>query len=192
MQSQLHYNDSQNPVIQSAETALAWYAVRVRSNFEQQVSSIFEYKGVEQFVPTYRSRRVWADRVKTLDLPLFPGYVFCRIPLHKRNVVLTTEGVVSLVGFGRQPVAVSDTEIEAIRTVVQSDAQAKPWPYLRIGQTVRINRGSLTGLEGILIKVKDTWNLVISVSLLERSMVVEIDSAYVQPIQTAHGNHENA
>ena len=159
-----------------------WYAVRVRSNYERTVSTILEHKGVEQFVPTYRSRRLWADRVKTLDLPLFPGYVFCRIRLDKRNVVVTTEGVVSIVGAGRQPIPVNDTEIEAIKKVVESGVHAEPCQFLKTGQLVRINRGSLSGVQGILTKVKSSWRLVISVNLLERSVAVEIDAAWVSPV----------
>jgi transcription antitermination factor NusG len=164
-------------------TAPQWYAVRVRSKFESNVSTVLEHKGVEKFLPTYRSRRKWADRVKTLDLPLFPGYVFCRIPLEERNVVLTTGGVVDIVSIGRVPAPISDAEIEAIRTVVQAPVHAEPWPFLKIGETVRIHSGYLAGLEGILIKVKNSWRLVISVTLLQRSVAVEIDAAYVTPLQ---------
>ena len=181
MQPQLEYRDRQSEMILNPRTAPLWYAVRVRSNFERNVSTILEYKGVEQFVPTYRSRRLWADRIKTLDLPLFPGYVFCRIPLDERNLVVTIDGVVGLVGAGRQPIPVSDTEIEAVRTVVQSGLQAEPCPFLRIGQRVRIKYGCLSGVEGILMKVKNSWRLVISVNLLERSVAVEIDAAFVSP-----------
>src|SRR5215472_7332675 len=102
MHPQLEYRD-QNPLVLQPKTEPLWYAVRVRSNFERNVSTVLDYKGVEQFFPTYRSRRMWADRVKTLDMPLFPGYVFCRIPLDERNRVLTTDGVVGLVSCGRQP-----------------------------------------------------------------------------------------
>jgi len=182
MQPQFEWNN-QSPLVLRPRTDALWYAVRVRSNFERNVSAVLDYKGVEQFVPTYRSRRVWADRIKTLDLPLFPGYVFCRIPLDERNLVVTTEGVVGLVSCGRTPIPVSDGEIEAIRTVVQSQSQAEPWPFLKIGQTVRICHGSLSGVEGILIRVKNSWRLVISVSLLERSVAVEIDAAFVSPVQ---------
>jgi len=164
------------------EEAPLWYAVRVRSNYERTVSTVLHHKGVEQFLPTYRSRRVWTDRVKTMDLPLFPGYVFCRIPLDERNRVVTTEGVVGLVGAGRQPIPVTESEIEAIRRIVDSQAPTEPWPFLKIGQTVRINYGSLTGLEGILLRVKNSWRLVVSVTLLERSVAVEIDAAYVSPV----------
>src|SRR5580698_7631701 len=163
------------------QTTPQWYAVRVRSNYESNVSTVLEHKGVEKFLPTYRSRRKWGDRIKTLDLPLFPGYVFCRIPLDARNQVLTVGGVVDIVSVGRVPAAVSDAEIDAIRTVVDSKVYAEPWPFLKIGQTVKIHSGSLSGLEGILLRVKNTWRLVISVTLLERSVAVEIDAAYVSP-----------
>jgi transcription antitermination factor NusG len=164
------------------EAALAWYAVRVKSKFEQTVSAILQQKGVEQFLPTYRSRRIWSDRIRTMDLPLFPGYVFCRIPLDARDRVLTTSGVMDLVGAGRRPIPISDQEIAAIQTIIQSHLAAEPWPFLRIGQQVRIRRGPLAGLEGILVKVKNSYRLVVSVTLLERSVAAEIDAAYVAPV----------
>jgi len=163
------------------ETPPLWYAVHVRSKFERTVSTVLEHKNVEQFLPTYRSRRIWTDRVKTTDLPLFPGYLFCRIPLNERNRVMTIDGVVGFVGAGRQPIPVSDLEIEAVRRIVQSQSPSQPWPFLKIGQTVRINHGSLAGLEGILVRVKSSWRLVVSVTLLERSVAVEIDAAYTTP-----------
>ena len=181
MPSQIENSLQQNQAVYTRTAS--WYAVRVRSNYERTVGNVLEYRGVEQFVPTYRSRRVWADRIKTLDLPLFPVYVFCRIPLEERNLVVSTEGVVGLVGIGRQPAPVSDGEIETIRTVLQSGAPAQPCPFLTVGQTVRINRGVLAGTEGILTRVKNSWRLVISVTLLERSVAVEIDAAYVSPVQ---------
>ena len=165
----------------SAATPL-WYAVRVRSNFERTVSTFLAQKAVEHFLPTYRSRRIWADRIKTLDMPLFPGYVFCRIPVEERNRVLTTSGVVDLVGAGRHAIPIADTEIEAIRALVHSQVAAEPWPFLKIGQMVQVRRGPLAGLEGILIKTKNSHRLIVSVTLLERSVAAEIDSAYVSPV----------
>ncbi len=117
-----------------------------------------------------------------MDLPLFPGYVFCRIPLDARDRVLTTSGVMDLVGAGRRPIPISDQEIAAIQTIIQSHLAAEPWPFLRIGQQVRIRRGPLAGLEGILVKVKNSYRLVVSVTLLERSVAAEIDAAYVAPV----------
>jgi transcription antitermination factor NusG len=183
LQSQVEYRDQPSQMILPPETAALWYAVRVRSNYERTVSTLLGHKDVEQFLPTYRSRRVWTDRIKVLDLPLFPGYIFCRIPLEQRSRVVTTEGVVGFVGAGRQPIPVSDAEIEAIRKIVLSNTPVQPWPFLKIGQTVRINSGSLAGIEGILIRVKNSWRLVVSVALLERSVAVEIDTAYVSPVR---------
>jgi len=177
----LEQKDQQSQTIELPEKSLSWYAVHVRSKSERVVSTVLEYKGVDQFLPTYRSRRIWADRIKTLDLPLFPGYVFCRIPLDQRNRVVTIDGVVGFVGAGRLPTPVSETEIQAIRAVVQSGMESRPWPFLKIGQSVRIERGPLAGISGILIRVKSSWRLVVSVTLLERSVAVEIDAAYVSP-----------
>jgi transcription termination/antitermination protein NusG len=182
MQTQLEYTHRPTQLVQPPETAPLWYAVRVRSKFERNVSIVLEHKGLEQFLPTYRSRRAWTDRTKTLDLPLFPGYVFCRIPLEQRNRVVTTDGVVGLVGAGRLPIPVSEVEIEAIRTMIQSQVETQPWPFLKIGQTVRICHGSLSGIEGILVRVKNSWRLVVSLTLLERSVAVEIDATYVSPV----------
>jgi transcription antitermination factor NusG len=183
MQTQLEYTGQPTQLILPPETTPLWYAVRVRSKFERNVSVVLEHKGVEQFLPTYRSRRTWTDRTKTLDLPLFPGYVFCRIPLEHRNRVVTTDGVVGLVGAGRQPIPVSDVEIDAIRTMIQSQVETEPWPFLKVGQTVRICHGSMSGIEGILIRIKNSWRLVVSLTLLERSVAVEIDAASVSPVQ---------
>ncbi len=182
MQTQLEYTHQPTQLILPPETEPLWYAVRVRSKFERNVSIVLEHKGVEHFLPTYRSRRTWTDRTKTLDLPLFPGYVFCRIPLERRNRVVTTDGVVGLVGAGRLPIPVSDVEIETIRTMIQSQVETQPWPFLKIGQTVRICQGSLSGIEGILVRVKNSWRLVVSLTLLERSVAVEIDAASVSPV----------
>src|SRR5579872_5269882 len=133
MQTQLEYNDPSTQMVLPDKKTSHWYAVRVRSNFERNVSTVLDYQGVEQFLPTYRSRRVWTDRIKTLDLPLFPGYIFCRLPLEDRNRVVTIEGVVGFVGAGRQPIPISDAEIDTIRTVIMSQMPAQPWPFLKIG-----------------------------------------------------------
>lgn len=97
--------------------------------------------------------------------------------------MVTIDGVVGIVGAGRQPIAVTDTEIEAVRVLVQSQLPTQPWPFLKIGQTLRICHGSLSGIEGILVRVKNSWRLVVSVTLLERSVAVEIDAAYVSPVR---------
>lgn len=168
--------------LRSPDGGLQWFGVRVKSNFEHRVSALLRAKGVEEYLPTYRARRLWSDRVRELQLPLFPGYVFCHIAIQERSVVLATTGVVGIAGNRDQPVAVEECELAAVRRMVESQTAVEPWPFLRIGQRVRVNRGPLAGMEGILLKVRSSYKLAISVTLLGRSVAAEIDSAYVSPV----------
>jgi transcription antitermination factor NusG len=165
-----------------------WYAVRTAAGREKAVSGQLANKGYEQFLPMYRTRRQWSDRVKELELPLFPGYLFCRFDVNSRLPILVTPGVTLIVGYGKAPISISDGEIEAVRTVTKSGAAAEPWPFLEAGQRVRIQDGSLGGLEGLLLQVKNSWRIVLSVELLQRSVAVEVDRASVVPVgrATAH------
>lgn len=167
----------------SEDGKLQWFAIHVRSNFERTVSAVLRNKGLEEFLPTYRCRRRWSDRIKEDDFPLFPGYLFCRLDHHQRKPVVTTNGVVRIVGTGKTPVAVSAQELEFIWRITQSDVVANPWPYLNIGESVVIRSGPLSGLEGILVESKSHRRLVVSVSLLQRSVAVEIDHVHVQPVR---------
>lgn len=164
---------------------IQWFAVRTAAGREKAVSGQLGNKGYEQFLPVYKAKRQWSDRVKELELPLFPGYLFCRFDVNCRLPVLVTPGVKLIVGYGKAPTPISDAEIEAIRTVIESGAAAEPWPFLETGQRVRIQDGSLTGLEGILLQVKNSWRIVLSVELLRRSVAVEIDRASVIPVAPA-------
>ena len=159
-----------------------WFALRVRSRYENTVATFLGGKGYEWFLPLYKSRRAWSDRIKEIQLPLFPGYVFCRFDLQRRLPILTTPGVVSVVGIGRCPVPIDDAEIAAIQTSVRSGLSSRPWPFLEIGQRVRVEYGPLCGLEGILLDFKGQRRLVLSVTLLQRSVAVEVDGAWVMAI----------
>jgi transcription antitermination factor NusG len=117
------------------------------------------------------------------DKPLFPGYVFCRFNPKVRLPILTTPGVVAVVGFGNEPAPIEDEEIEAIQAVLRSGLNAEPCSYLREGQRVRVNQGSLSGLEGILTRKKSEWRMVVSVAMLQRSISVEIDREWIDPIK---------
>ena len=162
-----------------------WFAIRTASGREKAAAGQLENKGYEAFLPIYRSRRRWCDRVKELELPLFPGYLFCRFDFNDRLPVLVTPGVKLIVGFGKTPTPVSDGEIEALRRVVASGAAAEPHEYLAIGQRVRIRDGSLAGVEGVLLQVKSSWRIVLSVELLRRSVAVEVDRAAIVPLCSA-------
>lgn len=165
--------------------AIQWYAVQTKTSREKFVAEILRGKGYEEFVPLYRSRRRWSDRIKEVELPLFPGYVFCKFDAGRRLPILTTPGVLLIVGHGRAPVPVEDTEIEALRAVVRSRLQAQPWPYLQVGQRVRIEGSPLAGMEGILLELKNSCRIVVSVDLLQRSVAVEVDHNWVRPIGPA-------
>lgn len=159
-----------------------WFALRVRSNFERIASNCLREKGFEQFTPFYKAKRRWSDRVKIVEFPLFAGYVFCRIPFEQRLSVLRTPGVVSVVGFGGKPAPVDEREIENLQAVVASGRSAVPWPYLRVGQKIRLRGGSLNGLEGLLLDLKNGRRIVVAVSLLQRAVAVEIDREDVEPV----------
>jgi transcription antitermination factor NusG len=167
-----------------AETIYSWYAIRVRSKFERAVSTALSGKGYEEYLPLYRSRRTWSDRLKDLDLPLFPGYLFCRFDVQVRLPILTTPGVISIVGTGRIPVAIADGEIDAIQSVIRSGLHLQPWPQLVVGSRVVIEQGPLQGLEGVAVDIKKKYRLFVSVPLLQRSVSVEIDREWVRPIST--------
>src|SRR5208282_5817358 len=115
-----------------------WFAVRVKPRAEQVVATVARYKGFEEFLPVYKARRRWSDRFKWVDLPLFPGYVFCRLKEESRLPILTIPGVLHFVGIGKIPVPIDDAEVAAIRTAIQSGLCAEPWPFMNIGQRVLI------------------------------------------------------
>jgi transcription antitermination factor NusG len=159
-----------------------WYALFVRVNHEIKVSSALRNKGCEEFLPLYRVRHRWSDRIKEIQSPLFPGYLFCRFDLNRRLPILTTPDVHSIVGVGKVPVPIDEQEIDNLKLIVSSQLQVEPWPYLRVGNTVRIEQGSLAGLEGVLLAQKKPFRLVVSVTLLQRSVAVEIDEAWVSRV----------
>jgi transcription antitermination factor NusG len=160
----------------------SWFAVQVLPRHEGRVASLLNYKGYQQFLPTYQSCRKWSDRNKTLELPLFPGYVFCRILQEVASgLVLTTPGVVRLVGFGGRPYPIADHEIDVIRRAVLSP-EVMPVPYLKIGRKVQICNGPLLGLTGILTHVKNRHRLVVSVDLIMNSISIDVESFQVRPV----------
>jgi transcription antitermination factor NusG len=159
-----------------------WFALQVRTRWESSTSLLLAGKGYQTLLPTYKSSKRWRGRVREVHAPLFPGYVFCQFDVQKRLPILVTPGVLALVGRGRVPTPVDEVEIANLRTVVSSGLGAEPWPYLEVGQKIRIDNDSLQGLEGILIQFKGNHRIVVSVSLLRRSVALEIDRCCVTPL----------
>lgn len=159
-----------------------WFALQVRIRWESSTSLLLSGKGYQTLLPTFKTKRRWRGRVREINAPLFPGYVFCQFDVHKRLPILVTPGVLALVGRGRVPTPVEDVEITNLRTVISSGLGAEPWPYLEVGQRIRIENESLQGLEGILIQFKGNHRIVVSVSLLRRSVALEIDRSCVSPL----------
>jgi transcription antitermination factor NusG len=159
-----------------------WFALMVRTRWEQSTEALLRGKGYETFLPTYQPatpRKSRGDR----STPFFPGYVFCRFQLERRLPVLITPGVISVIGRGKVPVPLEDSEMMSVRAAVQSDLPVQPWPYLEVGDRVRVE--AMGGLEGLLISFRGTRRLIVSVSLLRRSVALEIDRAKVTPIEPA-------
>lgn len=157
-----------------------WFAVHVRSRAEKAVATIAHQTGIEEFLPVYECRRRWSDRVKSVEFPLFPGYVFCRLDPNNRLPLLKIPGVLDMVGIGRVPVPVDDNEILAIRAASTSGLPVEPWPGLKLGERLRLQSGPLAGVEGALVEVRNRYRLVLSVTLLNRSIAVEIDRDWVK------------
>jgi transcription antitermination factor NusG len=166
-----------NPMIAEASSE-QWFAVQVRTRWERSTAGLLTSKGYEVLSPIGGRQ----GRDTEAGVPLFPGYVFCRFDVLKRLPILVTPGVMAVVGRGRVPVPIETSEIQAIQALVSSGLPAAPWPYIEVGQKVRIEDHVLRGLEGILIAYKGSHRLVVSVSLLRRSVALEIDRARIRPV----------
>ena len=164
-----------------------WFAVQAKTTHEKRVGSLVIDRGYESFLPLYQARHRWSDRVKQMEMPLFPGYVFCRFACDERRAILEIPSVLGIAGIGRVPLPVDDSEIEALRFAVSSGLGLTPRSFLEKGRRVRINGGSLEGLEGMIEDVRHRERLVLSVTLLQRSVAVEIDSAWVSLLPLPKG-----
>jgi len=162
-----------------------WYAILTKTGREKNATLLLENSGFECYLPVSKSSRRWSDRTKEIEVPLFPGYLFCRMNPNDRLPVLITPGVVQIVGAGKTPIAIQEHEIAAIKRVASSGLSTMPWPYLQLGQTARIEEGPLQGLSGIVVRIKSGLKLVLSVQLLQRSIAVEIDRSWIRATRSA-------
>ena len=165
-----------------------WYAAYTCAQHERRVAEQLAKREVEHFLPLYSSVRHRNDRQVRLTLPLFPGYVFVRLALQDRLGLLQIRSVVRLIGFGGLPTALPDEEIEILRSGLADQLHAEPHPFLTVGRRVRIVRGPLAGLEGILRCKKNNFRLVVSVELIQRAFAVDVDAADVRPVQESKRN----
>jgi len=174
---------SQSTDVDLSESS-AWWVLYTRHQHEKAVAEMLSTKGFEVFLPLYESIRRWKDRSKMLTLPLFPCYVFVRGGLNRRLQVVTTPGVHTILFHGEQVAIVPEAEIHAIRKVVEGPFRIEPHPFLKCGERVRVTRGSLEGVEGILVRKKNLYRLVLSVDMMAKSVAVEIDATDVEPSPT--------
>lgn len=158
-----------------------WYALYTCARHEKRIAEQIERRSLPCFLPVYRSMRRWADRRKELELPLFPGYVFVRMGLRRKLVVLQIPGVVNLVSFDGKPAEVPVEEIETWRTRLSGAAGIEPHPYLRKGRRVRVRRGAMQGLEGIVTRRKGQYRVVFSLDLIQRSVAIELEEEDLEP-----------
>lgn len=158
-----------------------WYAAYTCANHEKRVAAELGARDVEHFLPLYSSVRRWKDRRVQLELPLFPGYLFVRVALRERLRVVQIPSVVRLVGFNGLPAALPDEEMEILRKGLCQSLRAEPHPFLRVGRHVRITGGPFAGLEGVLKRKKSNLRVVVSLELIQRAVVVDVDAADVRP-----------
>lgn len=162
-----------------------WWALYTRHQHEKVVAQILASKGFEVFLPVYESIRRWKDRNKTLSLPLFPCYVFVRGGLSRRSMVVTTPGVHTILYNGDRIAVIPNEDIDSIRKAVDGPFRVEPHPFLRCGERVRVTRGSLEGVEGVLLRKKSLYRLILSVDMLAQSVAVEIDASDVESATAA-------
>ncbi len=182
-----------------------WYAIAVRPQAERAVQAALAHKSYETYFPLVLSERRWSDRIKRTESALIPGYIFCRFDSAERLPIMTTPGVREIVGFGRQAAPVSESELLALRQVIESGLKVESCDFLRQGDRVEVIDGPMQGLQGLLLEVKgpllgqgrdqfrDQCRVVVSVNLLQRSVAVEIDRNRVRRMEskmtmTARGN----
>lgn len=160
----------------------SWYALQVRGRYEDRIASRLEGQGYEWFLPKYQVRRKWSDRMQSVNVPLFAGYLFCRFDPQQRRPIVMTPGVLSIVGVAREPVPIADEEIFALQAVVKSGSAAEPHSFLKQGDKVRVEYGPLCGVEGILIGIRGQSRVILSVTLLQRSVAVDVQMAWLSAV----------
>jgi transcription antitermination factor NusG len=165
----------------SEDPFLKWFAVYVQSRHEKLVATMFNAKGLATCLPLSRSLHKWSDRMKHVDEPIFPGYVFCRFNSEVRTPVLRTACVVQILGAGKNLLPLDAMEVASLQALERGKVTAEPWPFIKSGEWVSIETGPLKGLTGIVAECKKGTRVVVSISLLQRSVAVEVTRSQVRP-----------
>jgi transcription elongation factor/antiterminator RfaH len=169
-----------------------WYVVQVKGRQEIQVSQVLRFKGYETLVPLYKARKKWSDRSKIIEVPLFPSYIFCRFDPEIQGRIISTPGVTSIVGFGSGPVPVRPDEIASLKILMESGAECAPHAFFHAGQEVEVVSGPLNGVKGIVVSNGRKTRIVISVQLIQGSVVVEVDEDCVAAARAHREQHLRA
>ncbi len=156
-------------------SSTCWYALHVRCNQERAVARGLSCRGISHFLPSYDSVRQWKDRRVKLQMPLFPGYLFVRIPICDRMLVVTVPNVVALVGHGNSPTPVPEEQIDWIRCGIEN-GHALPHEWLTVGQQVLIVQGPMAGLEGVLVSQRNSSRVVVALESITQAFAVEVDA----------------
>ena len=161
-----------------------WYAIHTRAQHERAVAARLVNEGITTFLPLVSDVHQWSDRRKVVEMPLFSCYAFvhlCLVP-HIWTKVMRVNGVLRFVGIRGRGIPIADSQIESIRRLLSSELPCMPYPFLKLGQRVRIRGGSLEGIEGILVARNGNHSLVISLEPIQRSLAVRIDGYHFEPI----------
>lgn len=159
-----------------------WFALTVKHQHEAAVHSALRGKQLNCYAPTYGAMQRWSDRMKRVERPLFPGYVFCQFGRADRLSVMRTPGVRSIISFGTEAIAIPGWEIAQIKRMLASPYMLEPWPFLQAGQRVRIAAGPLAGIEGIFERRDGGGRLVVSIEILRRSVAVQFEAGELLPL----------
>lgn len=180
-----------NPLFYIAEAGIVhdtplWYVAYTYPRHEKAVSEQLQLRLVETFLPTYKHTSTWKDRRVKLDLPLFAGYVFTRVPARDRLKVMSVPGVIRMLSYRGRPLPVSDAEIDAIRMCFRSGAKLEPHRYITVGDRVQVREGLFEGLSGIVVRENNKCKLVVSVELIHQSVSLEIEPACLELVTPAN------
>lgn len=178
------------PIAPIDSDEIRWYAVHCRSRHEKYVQEHLACKSLEVFLPLFESVHRWKDRRRVVALPIFPGYLFVRAVVCDRMKIATTPGVVQIVSAQGQPVPVPDHEIQALQDCYATHLRMAPHPYLAVGRRVLVKKGPFAAIEGILIRRRGEYRVVISINLIARSVALEVNAEDIVPVPSRSSDLE--